>query len=328
MSGFLRLIRAYNLLFVAIIQVVIYQVVLVPVLQKYGFQIPDDTLLLVLLVVATVCVAAGGYVLNDYFDVKIDAINRPDKQIVGRSFTRQAAMLMHQIFTAVGILLGLLLAWKLKSFSVAMIYIVVPGMLWFYSATYKRQFMIGNLMVAFMSALVILLVVIVKLAVLELEYGTLIFETPIPKEFYAWGGGFALFSFLTTWIREIVKDMEDEAGDREMECRTMPIVWGVKRSKIFVYSLIALTISLLVIIERFYISFEGNLTLKYILLMLVAPLVVAVWLVYKAQKPAAYHQVSVLLKVIMLSGVIYSFVFYFLMAKTYGFSLFDLFVIK
>lgn len=302
--------------------------VFLPILQKYGFESNIAGNYLWLLILGTVLIAAGGYVLNDYFDIKIDRINRPDKVIVSNIVSKQSAMLMHQILTFSGAFIGLLLAWIFKSFTLAFIFIVIPGLLWFYSASYKRQFMIGNIAVAFVAGMSVLIVAIFGVALLKKEYGGLIFETPIPSEVQSWIGGFALFAFLTTWIREIIKDVEDEHGDREMECRTMPVVWGIPRTKIFIYILTGIVITLLLVTNFTLIHFEGQLTLKYTIFGILIPLLVLVYLIVKARLPMEFHQAATLCKFIMLTGVLYSFVFYFLIAQTYGFPLFNLFIIK
>lgn len=207
MTAFFKLIRVRNLIFLAFIQLIMRQVILMPILQTYGFEISQNNISIVLLIVATIFIAAGGYVLNDYFDVKIDRINRPDSVVVTNEISKRMAMTLHQVLTAVGILSGLALAYMSSSLTLAFIFIVIPGLLWFYSASYKRQFIIGNLAVAFMAAMSVLIVAITEMAFLKMEYGNLIYETPIPEQIYGWLGGFALFSFLTTWIREIIKDM-------------------------------------------------------------------------------------------------------------------------
>jgi len=328
MSAYLRLIRFQNLLFIAFIQLVMRQVVLVPILQTFGFDATVNMSMLCLLIAATTLIAAGGYVLNDYFDIKIDAINRPDNQTVGKIISRHNAMLLHQILTGLGVFCGLLLAWFAHSFLLAFIFIVVPGLLWFYSASYKRQFLIGNLVVAFIAGLAILVVSISELAFLQKEFGQFIFETPIPKQFYSWIGGFAIFAFFGTWIREIIKDLEDEKGDREMECHTMPIVWGVSKTKMFLYALIAITVAGLFLVNALYIQFPGTLSIRYIIFGLALPFAALGYLIFKANSSGKYHQASTLSKVIMLVAVLYSFVFYYLQAKEFGISLFDLFIVR
>ena len=328
MTAFFKLIRVRNLIFLAFIQLIMRQVILMPILQTYGFEISQNNISIVLLIVATIFIAAGGYVLNDYFDVKIDRINRPDSVVVTNEISKRMAMTLHQVLTAVGILSGLALAYMSSSLTLAFIFIVIPGLLWFYSASYKRQFIIGNLAVAFMAAMSVLIVAITEMAFLKMEYGNLIYETPIPEQIYGWLGGFALFSFLTTWIREIIKDMQDEAGDREMECRTMPIKWGVNRTKLFIYILSVITIILLYTANGVYIEFEGNLTLNYISYGLVLPMLAMMYLVFNSKNSAGFKQAANMAKFIMLIGVLYAFIFYFLIAKTYGISLFNLFIIK
>ena len=328
MINYLKVIRYQNLIFLAFIQFVMRQVVLAPILQTFGFEDSFDNGILGLLIVATTFIAAGGYILNDYFDIKIDAINKPDKQIVSKHITRQTAMLLHQILTGIGILCGLVLAYIAHSFTLGFIFIVVPGLLWFYSASYKRQFIIGNLVISFLAAISILVVGITQLAFLQKEFGKLIFETPIPQQFYGWIGGFATFAFLCTWIREIIKDMEDEKGDREMECHTMPIKWGIKRTKLFLYGLIIITIAALLLSNEFFIHFEGTMTIRYLFFGLVLPFAALIYLIFVAKTPQDFHQASTLCKVIMLIGILYSFVFYYLQAKTFGISLFNLFILK
>jgi len=325
MQHYLKLIRIPNLFFIILVQFLMRQAVVVPILQIYGFSSTPAGLNLYLLIAATVLIAAGAYILNDYFDTKIDAINRPNRLIVGQKIDKTSTMRFYQILTAIGVTCGLILSFLVKSHTLSFIFIVVPGLLWFYSSNYKRQFLTGNLVISFNTALSVLIVAIVEIASLHNQYGSLIFQTSIPKNIYSWIGTFALFAFTLTWIREIIKDMEDEKGDREMECRTMPIKWGIKKSKLFLYFLIILTITILLVANKFYIPFEGTLTIRYILFGLALPLLILIYMIFRAQTPAEFHQASTLSKFIMLIGVLYCFVFYYLQAKAYGISMFGLF---
>jgi 4-hydroxybenzoate polyprenyltransferase len=328
MKQYLQLLRFPNLLFIAFVQFAMSEAVILPLLMTYGFDAGMSSSRLLLLILSTILIAAGGYVLNDYFDVKIDTINRPDKMIVGKTIPRASAMRYYQILTALGLLSGFILAFQVKSFALGFIFLVVPGMLWFYSATYKRQFLTGNIIVAFASALSVLLPAILELAVLESQYGKLIFETPIPKQIYAWVGGFAVFAFFCTLLREIIKDAEDIAGDREMECRTLPIVWGIKKTKIIVYCLILLIVAGLLAADFFLIDFSNSLTTRYLIFGLIIPFVCLGYLIFKAENAHDFHQTSTLSKVIMLLGVSYSFVFYFLQAQQYHFPIFHIFMVQ
>ena len=206
---YLRLLRVGNLAFMAILVFVMEKWVATPLLRLAQFSEQMPWWVLTLLIISTVLIAAGGYVINDYFDVKIDRINRPDEMVVTRHISRDGAMRLFQVLTAIGVVAGLAVAWWGRSWTLAMIYIVIPGLLWFYSASYKRMFLVGNLVVAFASAIVPLLVAIVNADYLRHLYGEALIYTPIVGEMYIWLSGFSVFAFLMTLAREMVKDMED-----------------------------------------------------------------------------------------------------------------------
>ena len=329
MKHYFEIIRWKNLIFVAMIQWLMQRAVAYPILQVYGFETDNFDIYFILLNLATVLITAGGYIINDYFDVKIDRINKPEKVIAGKSISIPITILYYQILTICGTIAGIILSILVKSFSLGFIFIVTPGLLWFYSASYKRQFLIGNLIVSLTSALSILIVGILAVALLAKVYSSqLLNQTPVPSQVYAWIGGFSGFAFLLSWIREIIKDLEDIEGDKELECRTMPIKWGATRSKFVVFALILITIVSLYFIGLKFIDFEGSFTLKYICFGLVLPLVFLAFSLFKSQNKEYFHQASNFSKIIMLLGVLYSLVFYFLMSKTYGISMFGLFLAR
>ncbi|MCL2597467.1 MAG: geranylgeranylglycerol-phosphate geranylgeranyltransferase [Paludibacter sp.] len=328
MTKYFRLVRLPNLIFLAAIQILIYFAVIQPIMQIHGFEsAQQNSTYFWLLVAASVLICAGGYVLNDYFDVKIDSINKPDKLMITNVISKKSAMFIYQILSGAGLIAGLILAVLLKSFTLGFIFIVTVGLLWFYSASYKRQFIIGNLIVAFLSAISVLSVGILKMAILQKIFGNLIFETHIPPMTYLYVGGFAVFAFLTTWLREIIKDIEDEPGDREMECHTMAIKWGITRTKIFIYMLIILIIIALFVCAKL-ISFQGTLTFRYILIGIIIPLLVLAYMIFSAKEKKEFHQAATFAKVIMLVGILYSLIFYFEIAKMFKIPFFDLFFVK
>lgn len=328
MKDLARLVRLPNLAMIAFILFSIQKAVTTPILQKYGFEIAENSWHLYLLIAATVLIAAGGYIINDYFDIKIDSINRPEKVVISRSISKPTAMLMYQIISVTGVVIGLTLAHFIKSYSLAFVFLVVPGMLWFYAASYKRQFLTGNIMIAFCGALLLITVALLEIGTLEKQYSNLIFSTPLPKEIYAWTGAFAVFSFITTLIRELIKDMQDIEGDCEMECRTVPIKIGIDKTKYWVNALIFTTISLLLYALYFVIPFGESINARYIWFGLVFPLVFLGYLVQTSKTSKAFEQAATFAKYIMLVGVLYSYVFYYIMAKTYNISIFGIFTVQ
>jgi 4-hydroxybenzoate polyprenyltransferase len=187
--------------------------------------------------------------------------------------------------------------------------------------------MVGNLIVALVVAIVPFSVGFLEVTSLSLRYGELINMTPIPSKLYDWSGGFALFAFLLTWIREIVKDMEDEPGDRELECRTMPIKWGNKRTKLFLYGLIFGTLLLLYYFVT-QIHFQNDsITMRYFLIGILMPFGYFFYQLIKAHTAIDFHRAASTLKIIMMIGIFYSIVFYFLQATTYQFPFFGLLIV-
>ena len=307
----MRLVRWGNLLFLGALVWVMGKWVAVPILNAaaYGEQMPWYILLL--LEIAVILIAAGGYVINDYFDVKIDRINRPDAVIVTRTISKPAAMRLSICLSAAGSACGILEAILLRSMTIGILFVIVPGLLWFYSSSYKRLFMIGNLTIALLAAVTPMLVAITNVAILQLRFETILPYISLPHDLYAWLGGFALFAFLLTWIREIIKDMQDQMGDRELECHSMPVVWGDLWTKVFVTALIILTLAIIGHIWYHLLPFPigwTSLSTRYIALGIVVPLLSAIWLLWSAKIPSDYKSCQQVIKFAMLIGMLYGYV--------------------
>lgn len=308
---YLRLLRVGNLVFTAILLYAMEKWVATPLLQVAQFNEQMPWWVLMLLIIGTVLTAAGGYVINDYFDVKIDRINRPDDVVVTRYISREGAMRLAIILSGIGVVMGLAAAWWAKSWTLMMIFVVIPGLLWFYSASYKRQLLVGNIVVAFTAALVPLLVAIANADFLRHLYGETLAYTPIIGELYIWLGGFAAFAFLITIAREMMKDIEDIEGDREMECRTMPIVWGMKASKVIITLVLGGTAVLVGYLNFFVLPFPHDwqtLSTRYAVFGLVVPIICAIILMWSANNKTELHRAQLITKFVMFMGTMYSFV--------------------
>ena len=313
---YLMLVRWQNLLMTAIVLFVMEKWVATPILcaAYFGEQLP--WWLLTLLMLATVLITAGGYVINDYFDVKIDQINRPDRLIVTRSVTKPEAMRLFQVLTATGIVCGIVASICLRSWVTAVIFVFVPGLLWFYSASYKRQFLVGNLIVALAAALCPLLIAIANVAWLKHLYGDVngidvLSLTTLPHDLYMWIGGFAAFAFWGTFIREIIKDMQDVTGDRELECHSLPVVLGEPATKGIVTALLLAMAGAIVWLAWWVIPFPNgwnSLHARYVVLGLLVPIACELWLLWSARIPSDYRTAQSVMKFVLLMGVLYSFV--------------------
>ena len=309
-GGLIRLVRPNNLLFLVILLGVMEKWVAEPILAQYQLPPQLSWWVLLLLIAGVVLIAAGGNVINDYFDVKIDAINKPDELVVTSSVSKQEAMRFFQVLTGLGIACGVAAAVVLHSMLLGALFVVVPGILWFYSSSYKRMLVVGNLIIAFLSGLTPLVITWANAAAMERTYGPDHFGTLyVVGELYMWMGGFALFAFLCTWMREIVKDIQDQQGDRELECHTFPIVLGDTWTKVIVTALLFITCGLMS-----YVNFAvlpvafswGNFVSRFYLLLMVAMLC-ELWLLWAAKLPSDYRNAQVLLKFIMFMGTMYAF---------------------
>ena len=305
----MRLVRWSNLLFLAALVWVMEKWVVVPILDKVAFGEQLPWYLLLLIILATVLIAAGGYVINDYFDVKIDRINRPDELIVTRTVSKEGAMQLSMALSGVGIACGIATAVILRSLTLGVLFVLIPGLLWFYSSSYKRLFMVGNLIIALLAGVTPMVVAMTNVALLQLRYATILPYTTLEHDIYVWMGGFALFAFLLTWIREIIKDLQDQMGDRELECHSMPVVWGETWTKVFVTGLIVMTLAIIGHLWWHILPFPTgwtSLSTRYIALGIVTPLLCSIWLLWAAKIPSDYKTCQQVVKFTMLIGMLYS----------------------
>ncbi|MBU8891666.1 MAG: geranylgeranylglycerol-phosphate geranylgeranyltransferase [Bacteroidales bacterium] len=307
MINFLRLIRYKNLLIIVLTQYLMRWSIIKPILGVYEFKLQFSELNFFFLVMATVFITAAGYVINDYFDTKTDMVNRPETVIVGKLMNRRWAILLHVLFNSIGIGLGTYISFYIGIPVLSLVFVLITGILWFYSTTYKRQFLIGNIIVAFLTAVVPLMVILFEIPLLKNEYGLLLKE--LRSDFthiILWVSAFALFAFLLTMIREIIKDVEDYEGDSAYGRKTMPIVLGVLNSKIIIITFLLTTLFSIVYI---YLRFLNDLvTLIYFGVFLIIPLLYLLYKIIVADDKKDYHTASNLSKVIMLAGIFYALV--------------------
>lgn len=301
---YFRLMRWQNLLFLAFLMWVMERVC-AEVLYANGFYEILPWWYLVLLIGVSVCIAAGGYIINDYFDIKIDRINRADKLIVTQTVSKDQAIWAYRIATGIGVVMGLCASWIIRSWHMAVIFVFVPGLLWFYSSAYKRQFLLGNLIIALSAALPPILLAMANVGWLHSHFRAIMPYLTFSKDIFYWMSGFAMFAFLLTWIREIVKDLQDQTGDRELECHTLPIVLGEQWTKIILTILIIGTGWLIG-----YFAFRLREMVYYPFLIpscLLVLLICEVFLLWTAKIPTDYRRAQLFVKLTMFVGIIYAF---------------------
>lgn len=226
---------------------------------------------------STILIAAAGYIINDYYDIKIDLINKPDRVVIGKTITRRYAILFHTVISFLGVAAGLLINWKVGALN-----FVCAFLLWLYSNNLKRLPLIGNVVVAFLTGLSIFMLVFLY------------------NQYLPFVVVYSLFAFFMTLIREVVKDMEDMKGDTTFGCKTLPIVWGIRKTKSFVYVIVVI-FSILVLWLDYR---ELKISWIYFIPLLFLPMSVLVFRLIKADTKKEFYQLSQLCKIIMLLGII------------------------
>ena len=300
--GFLKLIRFVNLLFIAFTQYVFYHFVVVPVYMEEQLHQPVlDEHNMYLIILASVSIAAGGYIINDYFDVNIDLINKPNRTLVGTIIKRRTAILLHLFFSLLGIVLTGYVAFQINQSAILIINVICVIALWYYSTTLKKKLFYGNVLISLMTAWVVLILYVCEIKLVSVHTISAEFTATLIIYKYAilYGG----FAFLVSLLREIVKDMEDIEGDRLNSCHTLPIAWGIPITKMILNALILL-INVLISIFSFYMLMQGGIYIAFFFfLFILLPLFYVRKRIVKSVTSSDMHRISTIVKFILLAGI-------------------------
>ena len=309
---FFKLIRYKNLIIIILTQYLMRWCVVYPFLHTIRYELHFSEFNFFLLVMATVCIAAAGYAINDYFDVRVDMTNHPESVIVGNLISRQTAMTINNVLNFVGVALGFWISYKIGFLKMGFLFVLVSGGLWFYSALYKRQLIIGNLIVALFAALVPLLVVLYEVPLLNkaITPDRPPVEATVVSVIFLYVAGYALFAFLTTLSREILKDIEDLEGDKLSERKTIPAVWGIKTAKSIIVALQVIIVFTLAVIYNYF--FQDFTSLLYISLFIAIPTLYLAFKLIIAKEKSEFHFISKGMKGVMLSGLVFSLLLWFI----------------
>ena len=302
----LKLIRPLNLVIVAFTQYLLEFLILIPVFEMNGVAPILDMPRFLLLVASTVLIAAGGYVINDIEDVEIDRINKPEKQIVSQSMSVRSAWIYYFSLFFIGFVISLYLAVYIDNLPLLGIYPAAWLLLALYSKYFKKMPLIGNLTVAFFCAFV---AGIVWFAEREAYFSLQkIGEEGFDKLTIIFGI-YMFFAFITTLYREVIKDMEDFQGDKENDCKTLPIVLGMKMTKVFTFMIGIVFLVGLYFLTNYFIETKEyyNNSLVYLFLSMFIPLIYSLYLVFSSVDKKDFKLNSRLAKVMMLSGILLLF---------------------
>ena len=297
-DAFLRLVRWPNLLFIILTQALFYYCVYQPLFHVDYFQS------LAWLIIASVTIAAAGYIINDYFDLNIDQINKPKKNVFARIIHRRWAIIWHFGLNMLGIF-ATAMAVGLQKWYLIVANVFCTALLWFYSTSFKKQLLIGNIVISLLTAWTVLILFFNFTSPKDAITG----NSPETIKFFRISFLYAGFAFISSLIREAIKDMEDIEGDARYGCRTLPIVSGLRATKIYIIVWVVVLLAALIILQLYILQFQWWYAIIYSLIFVITPLIYLLSKIPPASNVNDFSRLSNLSKLIMLSGIL-SMVFF------------------
>lgn len=295
--AFFKLVRFPNLAIVALTQYLLQYLVLLPAIRDAGLEPILDDFHFFLLVLTTVLIAASGYIINDLLDYESDLHNKPDLVIVNRIFSKKKVKLFYFCIMAVGFAIAWYLAVYVKKLVLVQLYPAAVLLLYFYSKKLKKIPLWGNLTVALFCAFVAGIVLFAE----RQNFAQMGSEGRVVQVLF---GGYLWFAFLSTLLREIVKDIEDLEGDAKLGLQTLPIRFGVKKSVNWTLAIGAMLLLSLLVFVHWLWQRQEMASAMFTLAGVSLPLLYTLVFLSKSSSKADFTKASFMSKMIMLSGLV------------------------
>jgi 4-hydroxybenzoate polyprenyltransferase len=295
--NYIKLFRVKNLLMIALMQYIIRYGFLK--LQNVGLALNDW--MFALLVLATVLIAAAGYVINDVYDIETDEINKPGKNQIGKTISEEMGFNIFIGLNIVALIIGFYLSNKVMKTSFLGIFIISSMLLYLYATSWKKIAIVGNLIIALLTAFSVLIIGMFDIIPAIYSENEALMKTLLSILF-----DYALFAFLVNFLREIVKDIEDINGDYNQGMNTLPILIGTQRTaKISAVFGLAIVCVLFWYINKNLMDNGLLIATIYGLIALVAPLVFFSIKIWSAKTQKEFHLMSSLLKLVIFLGILF-----------------------
>lgn len=293
MKYYLKLVRIENLLMIAFSQIIL----------KYTFLNKAEILQALsdwkyfLLIIATISIAAAGYIINDIYDVDVDHINKPDKVYVGTHISEKNAYNLYFILNIIGVGLGFYLSRAVGKPSIAAVFVICSALLYVYSNGLKQIPLVGNAVIAALAALSILVVGLFNIFPFIFDFNKEVMFSILSVII-----DYAVLAFLLHFAREIIKTIEDIEGDKAFEITTVASYFGITVSKIIT------SITLLGFIGYacyfiYYNIMHMPFVIGYFVVLLFLPTLFVIFKIIKAQTKEDFSFISKILKFIMLTTI-------------------------
>ncbi len=304
LKNWITMLRIPNLGIIVLTQYLLGYGIIRPLMASQGVTPLLGHLNFLVLVLVTVLIAAGGYIINDHFDVNTDRKNKPGRNMLENRISVRKALRAYYVINAIAVVAGFYLAWVAGSFQLGLIFPAIAGLLWFYSSRYQRMPFWGNFIISVLSAMVLLIIWLFEYYLLlgnSGDFVRVIQQVPVISTF-VWA--YALFAFLLTMIREMIKDIEDLEGDLSSAYRTIPALYGAGLARTIISALIIATIGLLAL-AQYYLWHKGYVLAFWYLLIAVQPLLVYLLVnMIRNRDKSVYGFAGNTAKIAMLAGVL------------------------
>lgn len=292
--AFFRLVRWPNLLFIVLTQLLFYFCVFVPLYHP-----TVAPLRLAWLIAASVFIAGAGYIINDYFDLNIDQVNKPNKNVINRVIPRRWAIFWHAFLSFLGLVATVYAVGFHKSYLIIANAVVVL-LLWLYSTSLKKKLLIGNILISALTAWTILILFFAQVP-FRAAFGSV--QDAVTAKYFRIAFLYAGFAFVLSLVREAIKDVEDMEGDRRYGCRTLPIVTGVVATKVYTTVWIVVLLGALIVLQLYVLQFRWWAAVIYSVFFVIFPLIYLFFSHLKAVSTSDFSNLSRLAKWIMLAGI-------------------------
>jgi len=296
--------RAGNLVIIALTLLLLRYTLIIPFLEAYGQFSSLTSSAYMVMIMSTLFIAAGGYVINDFYDREIDAVNKPGKNLTGVFLSGRSVIVLYICLTVTGLGLSILLGHLAGIRYPVLASLVCAGLLFFYALSYKKMFIAGNVVIAVLTAISVYFSILFDNAAL--------LSSPVTTVVT----GYAFFAFMLTFIREIIKDCQDLEGDALYGANTIAVASGPKSARVTAGILCIVTLGALIAIQIIQRQWEELIPFAYFIVFIQLPLIILAIRLFVSKDKRDDQINSMITKLIMLSGILSMAVFYYMFVKS------------
>lgn len=294
LHSFLLLIRWQNLLIIAVTQFLVRYFLFIP----FHISVSLGDLQFILLVLATVSIAAAGNIISAISNVFPDSINKPAKVIIGHALSEKSAFSWFFALNILGVGLGFYLANYIGQPAFSAFFIVPSALLYLHAIYLKKIAFIGNLTVSLLLGLVLL-----NLGIFDLLPAITPTNLATQQVLFSILIDYAIFVCLISLLLEIVKDQKDVKGHHNEGRLTLSVLLGTDRTNKLIFSLALLPLTALIYYIYTYL-FHNMAAVLYVMLLMVAPLLYFLTRIWKAKSQKDFSLLGTLLKGVLVMGLL------------------------